>query len=387
MEKLSFTLQLSVLVMGLTLTVIPGCKTATAPQAAECGAGFLPCEDNITECCEVICPELHHHCGDFLTECCLDTTSHNFIWEIDTLGGHNSYLNDVAIIDENNIWAVGNIETDSGEYNAAHWDGESWELLRITAGGVFNPFNSIYAFNSDDIWFGKQSLPIHFDGDSYYKFTPAADGYPGGFIINAIWGSSPEDVWFVGYNGSIVHYDGSGFTRMESGHDVRLIDVEGTEGGDYVFVVGYDFFSPAYSAVYQIHDGTVETLFYDEIHFPTNGSDWGAVSSVSVYEDTVYFVTYRGLWKKYIYSDESTVDPAFHNYGYRNMVVQGPNDIFTVGGGGKFAHFNGASWDLNDDFYPDYNLSSWGSSFKGNTAVIAGYFRDGSHGYVAIGRR
>ena len=57
----------------------------------------------------------------------MDTTSHNFIWEIDTLGIGGSYLNDVAIIDENNIWVVGNIETDTATYNAAHWDGNECE--------------------------------------------------------------------------------------------------------------------------------------------------------------------------------------------------------------------------------------------------------------------
>ena len=39
-----------------------------------------------------------------------DTTSHNFTWETWTFGEHSSsVLNDVAIIDENNIWAVGEI--------------------------------------------------------------------------------------------------------------------------------------------------------------------------------------------------------------------------------------------------------------------------------------
>ncbi len=32
-----------------------------------------------------------------------DTTSHNFSWTIDTIGTRNSYLKDVAIIDENDI--------------------------------------------------------------------------------------------------------------------------------------------------------------------------------------------------------------------------------------------------------------------------------------------
>ncbi len=40
----------------------------------------------------------------------MDTTSHNFTWQTFTFGEHStSTLYDVAIIDENNIWAVGEI--------------------------------------------------------------------------------------------------------------------------------------------------------------------------------------------------------------------------------------------------------------------------------------
>ena len=39
-----------------------------------------------------------------------DTTSHNFTWQTWTFGEHSSsVLYDVVIIDENNIWAVGEI--------------------------------------------------------------------------------------------------------------------------------------------------------------------------------------------------------------------------------------------------------------------------------------
>ncbi len=38
----------------------------------------------------------------------MDTTSHNFTWQTFTFDKHSSsVLNEVAIIDENNIWAVG----------------------------------------------------------------------------------------------------------------------------------------------------------------------------------------------------------------------------------------------------------------------------------------
>ena len=68
----------------------------------------------------------------------MDTTSHNFTfqsWTFGTIG--SSVLYDVAIINENNIWAVGEIMiADTSQngyttYNAVHWDGNDWELLRI----------------------------------------------------------------------------------------------------------------------------------------------------------------------------------------------------------------------------------------------------------------
>ena len=71
----------------------------------------------------------------------MDTTSHNFTWQTFEFGeasAGGSILYDVAIIDENNIWAVGEIymndslgNPDYKAYNTVHWDGQKWELKRI----------------------------------------------------------------------------------------------------------------------------------------------------------------------------------------------------------------------------------------------------------------
>lgn len=318
----------------------------------------------------------------------MDTTSHNFVWTVDTLGSYGSYLNDVAIVDENNIWVVGNIETDSGRYNAAHWDGLLWKLILINTPGVIG--KGIYYFDEDDIWVAT-GIIYHWNGVEWERYhlwdMGVLDNNDGG--VNKIWGTSSSNIYFVGYEGSIVHYDGAGFEKIESEGTVCLIDVEGTPDGEYIFVTGMDFFAPAYSAAYQIHEGNIKTLFYSDIGSPTNEMDWGAISSVSVHNDTVYFVTYQGLWKKNYLTSQSTVDRAFSNYGYRNMVVQESNDIFMVGGGGKYAHYNGVSWDLNEDLYNNYALSTlWGGAeLQNNIVVITGYLKDGSHGITAIGRR
>ncbi len=65
----------------------------------------------------------------------LNITSSNFTWEKYEFGGigGSSALNDVAIINEDDIWAVGRIyaDTTGKAYNAVHWNGSEWELKRI----------------------------------------------------------------------------------------------------------------------------------------------------------------------------------------------------------------------------------------------------------------
>ena len=102
----------------------------------------------------------------------MDTTSHDFSWTTYEFGGQggSSAFYDVAIIDENDIWAVGEIYTkdtytyDSlgnwiDPYNAAHWDGEKWELRWINGNG--SKIDIILAFGKNDIWF--EGL-LHWDG-------------------------------------------------------------------------------------------------------------------------------------------------------------------------------------------------------------------------------
>jgi len=390
MEKLSFTLQLSVLVMGLTLTVIPSCKTATAPQAAECGAGFLPCEDNITECCEVICPELHHHCGVYLTECCLDTTSHNFIWTIDTLGIYGSYLNDVAIIDENNIWVVGNIKEGDSTYNAGHWDGSEWELIKVLSGHTAN--TGIQYFSEDDIWVAS-GLPIHWDGSEwtlYHLWNMGILGPDDGGVKH-IWGSSPENIWFVGSGGSIVHYDGSGFTRLESGTEVPLLNVTGSTDGEHVFAVGWDSHR-GYSIILELREQTWHTLYYTEDVLPGEGNMGAIDKGTEVFQDTAYFATASGLWKYNYRTGDSGLEEFDYilYYGAQEIKVSAINDIAIFTSWARFIHYNGASWHIDNTIKNQFgpgNIACETMDRKSDTIAAVGYVYGGLHAFVARGTR
>ncbi len=53
---------------------------------------------------------------------------------------------------------------------------------------------------------------------------------------NRIWARAVDDVWVVGANGMILHFDGRTWTREESGTDEELVDIHGA--GRTIWVVG-----------------------------------------------------------------------------------------------------------------------------------------------------
>ncbi len=55
--------------------------------------------------------------------------------------------------------------------------------------------------------------------------------------LEAVWGSGPNDVWAVGWYGTIVHWDGTKWTRFESGTQWPLFGIWGTGPND-VWAVG-----------------------------------------------------------------------------------------------------------------------------------------------------
>ncbi|NOX38232.1 MAG: glucosyl transferase, partial [Calditrichaeota bacterium] len=176
----------------------------------------------------------------------MDTTSHDFEWEVIEFPSPygSGALYDVAIIDENNIWAVGEIYADSARpwlpYNAVHWDGSKWELVRIPyiyeGQPWYHPMSFVFAFHSRIIWFGGNGI-VRWDGQQFTNVEVAREAW-GPVNINKIWGSSENNVFIVGNSGYIAHYDGVNWRRVESGTEERGNDVWGMvypDGRDIIY--------------------------------------------------------------------------------------------------------------------------------------------------------
>ena len=330
------------------------------------------------------CPENYSSCLDDTTECCLDTTSHFFTWEVDTIGG--GVVRDISIIDTNDVWAVGqfvmSLEWDD-RYNIAHWDGEDWEFIRhIPPPYVgFNQYYSIFTFGANDIWIGM-NVPIHFDGSEWTVYQ-SDGGWDFDGWIQSIWGASPSNVYFVGDNGSVAHYNGEDFELIESGTEIDLVDIDGTDDGDHVFVVGFTLSGNmqvlGHSTVLEIVGGEVSTLYYSTSVEPSENS-YGLVTSTVVLGDTVYFSTSAGLWKYNYLTETSIVLPTevtnLEENAGRKMVGNTTNDIMILDYHFDFIHFNGNSWfhdqPLVEMFGSDL-LFSRSIDMKGDFVVSLGY--------------
>ncbi|MFZ1279327.1 MAG: glucosyl transferase, partial [Ignavibacteriaceae bacterium] len=168
----------------------------------------------------------------------LPTTSHNFTWQTFDFGNPNygsSVLNDVAIIDENNIWAVGEIyaDTTGQAYNAVHWNGGIWELKKIyfpTVCGSTDltpyPAKAIFAFDNGEIWISSSGdkIAILENGIQIDKFCLPSNV---SMSINKIWGSSSNDLYIVGNGGNIAHYQNGSWSKIESGTTTNINDIWG----------------------------------------------------------------------------------------------------------------------------------------------------------------
>ena len=296
--------------------------------------------------------------GNKLQVTTLDTTSHNFTWQTFTFGEHSSStLYDVAIIDETNIWAVGEIymndslgNPDSKIYNAVHWNGNIWEPKRIKTlfGGnlITVPLDGIFAFSATDIWM-VGSLPIHGDGANWTMYDLRSTVDPN-LSLSKVWGSRSNDIYFVGRNGSIAYYNGSSWTKIESG---TTSDIQDIWGNIDPIIQSYKLLAVAYSSgetrIFTINSNSAT----DTLNWPINkglGSIW--------FDKFHLFVSGSGVWanKNNVWEKMNGVPDYFLNTMRGDKI----NNLFAVGWTVRMAHYNGVEWKEIPGIFEEFNFES-----------------------------
>jgi hypothetical protein len=154
--------------------------------------------------------------------------------------------------------------------------------------------------------------------------------------ILGVWGSSGTDVFAVGYEGTILHYDGTAWTSMPSGTTNWLSGVWGTSGSD-VYAVGGLGYNDHQVILY--FDGSSWALMLDEPDtFPLSGV-WGTSGSNVYAVGRNQILHYDGIdWAPMSVGPPDT---------FQGIWGSGENDIFVGGGNqGTIVHYNGLNWSL-----------------------------------------
>jgi hypothetical protein len=311
-----------------------------------------------------------------------DTTSHNFTWTLDTIGIQGQ-LNDVAIINDTDVWAVGQIylydsaagHEDPTIYNAAHWDGRSWKPIRIwwdSASNSVEQLTAIYAFNDNDIWVSYSGL-YHWDGKNWHTYTG------NGVFNNAlqrIWGTSSQDLYIAERSGNIVHWNGGGFTSISSGTTLPIVDIYGDTNhttGKEEILCAVSSTPDKLPATQLLHlTGATVTQVYD------TGLSNHHVSALWFKSGERYAVTGDGIFIK------NSLDTMAWKYFPPGVVTsyytesvcgQDTNDIITAGDYGEVTHYNGSTWKKYTEIpalYPNVIFDLARVQMKGNSVFAVG---------------
>jgi hypothetical protein len=338
----------------------------------------------------------------------LDTTSHNYTWQTFTLGGYggSSTLYDVAIIDKNNIWAVGEIyindsigNPDPSFYNLIKWDGAQWKPERVYFKNSYGqsflaPMKSIFAFSANDIWIGLDQV-IYWNGTTY-KSIELPDAVFQSWI-NKIWGRSSNDLYVVGNGGNIAHYENGSWTKIESGTDVDLQDISGTPDLNEIWTCGWDYNNGRVSLL-KIDKNNVESIWDSQTNTTLN-TYRGTLNSLYANGNKEFvlvggqifrhsLVDKRQVKYEWVKTSNGSKVLELGNYGYR-IKGSSKNNIAIAGDAAMIWHFNGAAWYKYSELY-DLDDRLYGLAVTDNVVVAVGKrYSPGTLGgaLVLIGRR
>lgn len=211
-----------------------------------------------------------------------DTTSHSFVWRVDTLSGIFSTAMSIEIVNETEIYGGGeffvypnpNDLSVSDRYNLAVWNGKKWTLKKILFAGYNNapastePVKIIKWFeNGHLLLVSNYNSFAKFNGKNWTSFYPPVTGTDKKYC----WARTETDIYFTGHNGSLAHYDGTTFTVIPTGVTNDFIDIWGDD--THVWITSDDEASPSF-AFGEFTNGRFRLLDYNPIN-AENRSPYG----------------------------------------------------------------------------------------------------------------
>lgn len=128
-----------------------------------------------------------------------------------------------------NAWAVGELST------IYRWNGNAWTVVSDSVAPVagLDNYNAVWG-SGTDVWIAGDATLLRCPAGQ--SCTAVATGVPPAPLYG-IWGSSPNDIWAVGFAGRILRWNGTVWSPVTSVSSGTLARVRGSAGND-VWAVG-----------------------------------------------------------------------------------------------------------------------------------------------------
>jgi hypothetical protein len=339
----------------------------------------------------------------------LDTTSHEFVWTIDTIGAIGSFhtdLYDVTIVNENEVWIGGLIFTgqDSAgndiRYNLVRWDGQSFTLHRVqhrfwtTFTGIVVT-HGMYNFGRNNIIATAGSSVMHWDGNMWTYLSGLYNDDPelAGDVSNALWGTSLNNFYGVGNKGKIHRWNGSSWSRMPVNTTVDLKDIAGTPDGENMWACGSNQYEFSPSTLLRYQNGQWKKIWEgDPLPFRSDSLSGHLTGLLIPSKQRALVLSRYGVYTISSVTNQTVRRNSFVPQQFpgfpRGIRGNGENDFFVVGTSFMVAHYNGNTWKHFSEFSMPGGIFQ-SVAMKDNLVVITGTTNDSfnSRGIIIIGKR
>ncbi|MCP4104383.1 MAG: hypothetical protein GY749_02430 [Desulfobacteraceae bacterium] len=224
-----------------------------------------------------------------------------------------------------------------------------WQTME--SGGSYN-LRDVWGSTENNVFaVGKNGAIIHYDGSAWGEMASGSYNY-----LRAVWGSSGNNVFAVGQGGVILHYNGTLWTEMESGVTEDLRDVWGSSGNN-VFAVGEKGVILRYNGISWIKAQPVTLNSLNSVW----GSSENDVFAAGGIWGTVTMLHYDG--EKWTQMQADSINIPYDIWGSSG------NNAFAAGNSGSVLHYTGGTWKEMATNASQYLQGIWGSSGKDVFAV------------------
>lgn len=184
--------------------------------------------------------------------------------------------------------------------------------------------------------------------------------------LHAVWGSGPDDVWWVGAGGLVLHYNGETLRPLDSGTDRDLFGVHGL-GPDAVYIVGDGvvLFWDGTSLVERTPAEPADVKYFD-VHAAKDGS-------------TLLICGEQGIVQRRLLDKETwQLEQTNVGIGLHAIFAFGQGEVWAVGEQGQGIRLNGGLWQA-------ITLPSASGTVFGLAATPGGdVLAVGDEGYIAV---